>query len=133
MSVAFLPAHGRRLSQRGQGAVEFALALALVLVLFLGALDMGRAFYAYIGIVNAAREGARAGMFAGSPSGIEDVVLNAIQNAHLDPSRAVVSTAWGGSGGTLTVGVQYTHNLILGTLLQMSQLTLFGSASMLLP
>jgi len=133
MCVAFLPAHGRRLSQRGQGTAEFALALALVVVLFLGALDMGRAFYAYIAIINAAREGARAGMFAGSVSGIQDVVLNAIQNAHLDPARAAVSTAWGGSGGTLTVGVQYTHDVILGTVLGRPYLTLFGSASMPLP
>ena len=43
---------------RGQALVEFALVLPLLLVLILGAMDLGRMFYAKIVITNAAREGA---------------------------------------------------------------------------
>lgn len=47
---------GRR--TRGQSLVEFALILPVFILLFGGALDMGRLFYAQITLTNAAREGA---------------------------------------------------------------------------
>ena len=48
-------------SERGQGLVELALVLPLLLMLFGGIVDLGRAFYTYIGLTNATREGARTG------------------------------------------------------------------------
>jgi Flp pilus assembly protein TadG len=42
---------------KGQGLVEFALALPLVLLLVLGVLEFGRAFQTKIVMTNAAREG----------------------------------------------------------------------------
>jgi Flp pilus assembly protein TadG len=44
---------------RGQTLSEFALVIPLVLLIFLGLFDLGRAVYAYTTISNAAREGAR--------------------------------------------------------------------------
>lgn len=44
---------------RGQALVEFALVIPLVLLLFMGIVDFGRAIYAYNTISNAARDGAR--------------------------------------------------------------------------
>jgi Flp pilus assembly protein TadG len=41
--------------------VELALVTPFLLLLLLGAIDLGRLFYAYIGIENAAREGAAFG------------------------------------------------------------------------
>ena len=43
---------------RAQALVEFALLLPLLLVLILGAMDLGRVFYFKIVLTNAAREGA---------------------------------------------------------------------------
>ena len=43
---------------RGQGLVEFALVLPILLVVFAAAADFGRAFYAYVAIENAVKEGA---------------------------------------------------------------------------
>jgi Flp pilus assembly protein TadG len=43
----------------GQSLVEFALILPLLALLFLGAVDLTRAFYTYIGLQNASREAAR--------------------------------------------------------------------------
>lgn len=43
---------------RAQALVEFALLLPILLVLILGAMDLGRVFYFKIVLTNAAREGA---------------------------------------------------------------------------
>jgi Flp pilus assembly protein TadG len=43
----------------GQSLVEFALVVPLLTLLFLGAVDLTRAFYTYIGLQNATREAAR--------------------------------------------------------------------------
>jgi TadE-like protein len=50
-----------RRGERGQSAVELALALPVLLLTLMGALDFGRAFFAYVSITNAAREGAQTG------------------------------------------------------------------------
>lgn len=52
---------GRRLSEAGQNLIETAIVMPLLLLLLAGALDLGRAFNAYIVLTNAAREGARYG------------------------------------------------------------------------
>jgi Flp pilus assembly protein TadG len=46
-------------SERGQALVEFALVIPVLLLIFMGILDFGRAIYAYNTLSNAAREGAR--------------------------------------------------------------------------
>jgi Flp pilus assembly protein TadG len=46
-------------TRNGQGLVEFALVIPLILLMFMGILDFGRAIYAYNTIANAARQGAR--------------------------------------------------------------------------
>jgi len=46
---------------RGQSLVELALILPVFILVLVGILDFGRAFYAYNAISNAAREGARYG------------------------------------------------------------------------
>src|SRR5437016_10900358 len=43
----------------GQSLVEFALILPIMALLFLGAVDLTRAFYYYIALENASREAAR--------------------------------------------------------------------------
>ncbi|HVI97025.1 MAG TPA: TadE/TadG family type IV pilus assembly protein, partial [Anaeromyxobacter sp.] len=55
----------RRRHERGAAAVEFALVLPLLLVLLLGAIDWGYFFFLQEVVVNAAREGARAGSVIG--------------------------------------------------------------------
>ncbi|HEY4634032.1 MAG TPA: TadE family protein [Candidatus Limnocylindrales bacterium] len=49
---------GARRRLRGQSLVEFALVTPILLLIFAGAADLGRAFYAYVAIENAAKEGA---------------------------------------------------------------------------
>src|SRR5512142_69595 len=47
-----------RRSWRGQSLVEFALVVPVFFFLLAGAIDFGRLFYTYVGVTNAAREGA---------------------------------------------------------------------------
>ncbi len=44
--------------RRGQSVVEFALVIPVMLLILAGAIDLGRAFYAYVAVQNAAKEGA---------------------------------------------------------------------------
>ncbi len=50
----------------GQSLVEFAVSLPVLLVILIGVVDLGRLYFSYISVVNAAREGARYG--AGHPT-----------------------------------------------------------------
>jgi Flp pilus assembly protein TadG len=45
-------------SERGQGLVELAIALPVLLLLLLGVLDVGRAYWAVVALKDAASEGA---------------------------------------------------------------------------
>jgi Flp pilus assembly protein TadG len=55
---------------RGQALAEFALVIPLLLLLFMGVLDFGRAIYAYNAISNAAREGGRTAIVNQTPTAI---------------------------------------------------------------
>lgn len=50
-----------RVRRRGQSLVELALVLPVLIILLLGLADLGRLFYAYVGISGAAAEGAAYG------------------------------------------------------------------------
>ncbi len=45
--------------ERGANLVEMAVVLPLLLMLLMGVADVGRAFYSYVTLTNAVREGAR--------------------------------------------------------------------------
>jgi len=60
---------GRR--HRGQGLLEFALVLPIFLLILMAIIDYGRAFFVYVNLFNAAREGTRFGLV--SPGDRTDV------------------------------------------------------------
>lgn len=79
---------------RGQTLSEFALVIPLVLLIFLGLFDLGRAVYAYTTISNAAREGARVLIVdQGQTSGVYKAQIEAAGSA----------TALGVAPGSVTV------------------------------
>lgn len=55
---------------RGQGLVEFALILPVLLIVLLGIVDFGRAIYAYNTLSNAARAGVRVAIVNQNPAGL---------------------------------------------------------------
>jgi hypothetical protein len=44
--------------KKGQGLVEFALGISFLMILLAGTIDLGRAFFTHISLVDAAQEGA---------------------------------------------------------------------------
>jgi len=58
------PGRVRQRDERGLALIEFALALPLLAILVLGAVDIGRAYSLATRLTNAAREGARFGQYA---------------------------------------------------------------------
>lgn len=53
-----LPWRRRATAARGQALVEFALVLTVVVMVLLLAIDLGRVYFAFVGVRNAAREAA---------------------------------------------------------------------------
>jgi len=87
----------------GQALVEFALVLPVLLLLFLAAVDLGRLFYAYVGVENAAREGAAYGM-----SHSAALANTPVGQAFSDPT--VTTVARREMGGDTHLTVMYTCN-----------------------
>ena len=69
----------RSTTRRGQALVEFALLLPLMILILIGATDLGRAFQAYIAVINASREGARQGAI--NPENQDLMIAAAVQEA----------------------------------------------------
>jgi len=75
-------------SQRGQSMTEFALSLVILLTLLAGVVDLGRMFFAYIIIRDAAQEGAVFGSIAPKDdlSTFKNEVEDRVKAAFTDPS-----------------------------------------------
>jgi Flp pilus assembly protein TadG len=111
-------ARPQRRLDRAQSLVEFALVFPVLLVLALAAVDYGRAYFDYISVTNAARNGASyASTGAEAPSdtaGIRSAVLNEMGDVQ-DKDSVVVTVATGtDSSGKMyaKVTVQHTFSTI---------------------
>jgi Flp pilus assembly protein TadG len=90
----------------GQSLVEFSLILPVMILLILGGVDIGRAYYTETQIVNAAREGAR--MASVTPAQPCAAAAHAkAESAGLVKARdlTVTVTEWTGANGTGTASV----------------------------
>lgn len=105
--------------------VEFALILPLMLLLLAGAVDLGRLFYTYIGMQNAAREGVAYAIFhapdaAGDPPPISQITLFARQEMGGNEDLAVSASCPAGDctatdtlpGNKISVTVSLTFSFI---------------------
>ncbi len=131
----------------GQGMVEFALVLPILLLLVIGALDFGRAFYIKVGLENAAREGAYYMVYnttAGKASGFA-LAKTAVQIEAQDSGfpiptdKIIVKCMQGGtqnnacpSGSTVIVTVQYEFQFVVSRFLG-GPIQLTNEARMLIP
>ena len=75
-------------SERGQSMTEFALSLVILLTLLAGVVDLGRMFFAYIIIQDAAQEGAVYGSIAPKDNlpTFKNEVENRVKAAFTDPA-----------------------------------------------
>jgi Flp pilus assembly protein TadG len=126
---------------RGQSMVEFALALPLLAMLSLGALDVGRAFVAQMSLASAAREGARYCAAHADETGAVDATRARVRaelgtlHTTLDETTVtctlVASTNDGPPWVTVTPSITFTPiTPYAGTLVGHS-ITLWASATML--
>jgi Flp pilus assembly protein TadG len=136
-----------RRDERGQNLVELALVLPLLLLLLGGIVDIGRAFYSYIEITNAAREGARAA--ARLPCYPADSAQRAVYQATIEQIvRTEVSgsmvltgslgiaispdptTACALGGGEVRVTVTVPHSMMLAGITGIGDFTMTSSTAM---
>jgi Flp pilus assembly protein TadG len=127
--------------QEGSAAVEFAIVLPVLLLLLLGALDMGHMYYIDHLITNASREGARyAAKYTGTTAvPTSDQISNYVKlPAGLDYNafnldNLTVTASYAGSFpnniATVTVTAQ-KHWWVLGTLAGFSTKTLTAQTAM---
>lgn len=125
----------RSATEHGQSLVELALALPLLLLIMVGLLDVGRIFYAYITITNAAREAAR--YAATSP--IEDTPIKqaAVDEAAssgftISTSQVSVSKTGIGPGDSVTVTINVTYSLVTRYIFGGGAVPLRNSATMVI-
>jgi Flp pilus assembly protein TadG len=126
---------GRRDPQKGAAAVEFAIVSMLFFTLVMGCIEWGWFFFVHQRVVNAAREGARAGTLMSPPPSTDpgDAEARAQEVAEdylerVDLERSGVTATYeliGAGGGTdaIRVDIAYPYE----------QLTGFFSGSGLLP
>ena len=69
--------------QRGAAAIEFAILLPVLCAILLGMIDYGYFFYLNSAIVNAAREGARAGVVITTDSDAARAEAETVARAYL--------------------------------------------------
>ncbi len=122
----------------GQSLVEFAVSLPILLLLIVGTVDLGRLYFAYMSVTNAARQGARWG--AAYPSdciGIQNKAKDEVDNVIIkkdDPTHPLVVTATCpglGYRDNMVVTVQYPFQLITTAVLGGGTLQLQAKEEML--
>ncbi|MBO9370827.1 MAG: pilus assembly protein [Chloroflexi bacterium] len=101
--------------QRGQSLVEFALVLPLLILLLGGVLELGRLFFAYVAVTDAAAEGATYASIY--PRATIHQITERAQAAsggliQLDPSMVQVQRPVLTAGAPITVTVTYPFRLI---------------------
>jgi hypothetical protein len=104
---------------RGAVAVEFVLLVPILLLLVFGAIDWGYYFVAREVVVNAAREGARAGTVGAVGLDPVQVARDALTRGTLDPGRAEINTGGGAAGcaaGASCLFIRYDVGSLTGFL-----------------
>jgi Flp pilus assembly protein TadG len=106
-------------NERGQGLVELALFLPVLVVVVMGAVDFGRAYFAYITIANAAREGAYyAALNPTASNASVQAIVDAEINGQLDGGARVTSVSNNrASGAQLNVTVQHDFQAVTTAIL----------------
>ncbi len=101
-------------SERGQGLVEFALSITLLMFFLAGTIDLGRAFFTYMALRDAAQEGASyASISPGNASAIEERARTSstfpVDLTSPDVGVSTVVSGAGCSGDSVTVTVRYNN------------------------
>lgn len=97
---------------RGQGLLEFAITIPLLLLMLVGIFDLGRATFYYSSLTNSAREAARYGII--NPNDPNGIIQKAREFAFgINPSELGVTVTQDTDAKTIAVLV--TYNFIPAT------------------
>src|SRR5262249_26039285 len=112
----------KRRASGGQGLLEFAVVMSLFTVLVLGIIELGHAFYAYVALSSAAREGARLAIV--DPNDTLVIQDKVVSSAHLSSlQRSDVTILVPGSrelqvtGVPVTVTISYVYHPLINLVL----------------
>lgn len=120
--------HRFRQTEAGQSLVEFTMILPIFLVLMFGLVDFGRAFYTWLLVTNAAREGARVAAVQADASSINARIYNSFCSTYpsdcsLDPAKLDIDTdnVQGVRGSAVTIELAYDFEFVtpLGAMLKL--------------
>lgn len=104
-----------RQNERGQSMVELALTITFLMLLLAGTMDLGRAFFTWLAMRDAAQEGASYGSInSGDVPGVQDRVWDNLEQVIRDPTSHVgVSVSVSGHclGDTVQVLVTYPFTI----------------------
>lgn len=124
-----------RRNERGAAAVEFALVLPLLVLLFAGIAELGRVFYLQATLAGAAREGVRVMALQNNATAAVTAVKSAAGSVALSDGQILVTPGTGACKSTPTTPVQATVTItfttpLVTTLFPLSSLTLHGRGAM---
>ncbi|MFN8470430.1 MAG: TadE family protein [Caldilineaceae bacterium] len=113
-------------AESGQDLVEYALVLPLFLLLMFSTIEFGFLFFQYTMVVNAAREGARAGIVVDTTTCGRSCLENRIKAAvrskmtSVDPNKVQVTPLWPTVNyqPLVQVTVRYQTGFITGALIE---------------
>lgn len=116
---------------RGQSLVELALIIPLLLLLFMGAVDVGRLLFASVAIEEAAQEGALYAAFEPSPSPtLTEAVSARVRSSSTAPEvTGATAAATCAPVGKITVTAQYNYPLVTPLIREMLGTTVTLGAS----
>jgi Flp pilus assembly protein TadG len=116
-----------RETEAGQSLVEFTMILPIFLVLMFGLVDFGRAFYTWLLVTNAAREGARVAAVQADSSAIDARIYDSFcssypSNCSLEPGKLTITktNVQGARGSAVSIDLAYDFEFVtpLGGILQ---------------
>lgn len=120
--------HRFRQTEAGQSLVEFTMILPIFLVLMFGLVDFGRAFYTWLLVTNAAREGARVAAVQADNSSIDGRIYDSFCSSYpsecsLEPTKLTISktNVQGVRGSAVTIDLAYNFEFVtpLGSILKL--------------
>ncbi len=119
--------------ERGQGLIEFAFTIPIMLLLIFGLIDFSRAAFTAAVVQWAAQEGARQGITQTDPT-VTSVTL-AIEDrlVGLDAAQAVITVTPSDGGSMMTVQVTYPFQFVTPMIMAIAGegIELSGEASMI--
>ena len=106
---------GKGEEEKGQSLLELALILPVLIIILAGILDLGRLYYAYVAVTDAAAEGASYAAIHPEDSSRDQVFRRAHEASQglveIDPNLVKIDCPTVAAGAPITVTVSYSFTV----------------------